>query len=319
MSKKKSKMNAKKIKENISKNYWKIATIALAVLLIAVLISNGSASTTVSSEVAGQKVLDFANAQGANAELVSTSDDGSLYEVVLSIEGQEIPVYVTKDGKTLVPQPISLEIEKTPTTPTPSQPAPTPTVVKSDKPVVELFVMSFCPYGNRGEDTMLPIYNLLKDKVDWKVNYIVSVSGDTIRSLHGQPETDQNIREVCVKRDYGMDAFWKFITYVNKNCGRDGSCWEDAAKETGVDPIKIQSCFDNDGLDLMKSEASASNNAGASGSPTLLINGVKSNVVYQYENTEAYKQAICAAFNEAPEECNQILDGTVSASAGGSC
>lgn len=44
---------------------------------------------------------------------------------------------------------------------------------KSDKPEVKFFVMSFCPYGNEAETSLKPIYELLKDKIDLKPQYIV--------------------------------------------------------------------------------------------------------------------------------------------------
>jgi len=314
----KKKISCKKILKSLSKNYWVVSTILLAVLLVGILTTSGiggSVGSSISREVVGQKVLEFANNQGANATLVNVSDDGQFYEVILSIQGQELPVYATKDGENLITQLIPLTAKVTAPTQTPT-PAKVP---KSDRPTVDLFVMSFCPYGNRGEDTLLPVYELLKDKVDWKINYIVSVSGDKVNSLHGQPEVDQDIREVCVKEEYGLDKFWKFINYVNQNRGRDGSCWEEGSNELGLDKNKIQSCFENKGLEIMKKEAEISRAAGAQGSPTMIINGAKTNVVYQYENSEAYKEAICSAFNEAPKECSQALGSTTSTSAGGSC
>jgi hypothetical protein len=192
---------------------------------------------------------------------------------------------------------------------------------KSDKPKVELYVMSFCPYGNLAEDTMYPVYQQLKDKVDREVHYIVSDLGNgEIRSLHGQPETDQNIREMCVMKYDGMDAFWKFITYVNQNCGRDGACWEDAAAEAGADVDKIKECYDNEGIELMQQEAAASSAAGASGSPTMKVNGVKTTAVYNYGKSDVYKSTICSAFNEAPEGCGDALaDVEGTEVAGGSC
>jgi len=45
---------------------------------------------------------------------------------------------------------------------------------KSAKPQVKFFVMSFCPYGNQAEAGLEPVYQLLKDKVDWQPHYIVS-------------------------------------------------------------------------------------------------------------------------------------------------
>jgi hypothetical protein len=43
---------------------------------------------------------------------------------------------------------------------------------KSDRPELKFFVMSFCPYGNQMEDILRPIYDLLKDKVDFTPHYI---------------------------------------------------------------------------------------------------------------------------------------------------
>jgi len=316
------KSEVSKAAEKVKQNPWMLASIILGIAVIVLLFMNlrgGITGNVIAGEDAGKIFVDFAESQGVNAELVEVNDEGSFYEVVYSADGRASSFYMTKDGKYFTQAFIPLTGQATqPTQPTqPQQPTDIP---KSDKPIVELFVMSFCPFGNRAENTMLPVYNLLKDKVDWNINYIVSVSGDAVRSLHGQPETDQNIREVCVKKEYGLDKFWEFVIYVNENCGRDGSCWEDAAKEAGADVNKIQSCFDEEGLELMKTEAQISDEAGASGSPTLIINGVNSREVYQYENPEAYKQAICSAFNEQPNECREVLEGSTSgSSSGGQC
>ncbi len=45
---------------------------------------------------------------------------------------------------------------------------------KSSKPELKFFVMSFCPYGNQAEDTLRPVYDLLKDKADFTPQYIFS-------------------------------------------------------------------------------------------------------------------------------------------------
>jgi hypothetical protein len=69
----------------------------------------------------------------------------------------------------------------------------------------------------------------------------------------------------------------------------------------------------------MKAEADASSAAGASGSPTMTINGQTTQAVYQYGNSEGYKKAICDAFNTAPTECSKTLSSSTSTSQGGSC
>jgi hypothetical protein len=167
---------------------------------------------------------------------------------------------------------------------------------------------------------MLPVYNLLKDKVDWKIYYIVSISGSTVNSLHGQPEVEEDEREACVLSEYGLDKWWNFTIYVNNKCGRDGACWEEAANQAGLDVNKIKDCVNKKGLDLMKASESATQSAGVTGSPTLIINGVRSRAVYQYGNSEAYKQAICDAFASPPRECSEVLKTSGSgASSGGQC
>ena len=75
---------------------------------------------------------------------------------------------------------------------------------------------------------------------DFIVHYIVNVDGNNIGSLHGQPEVDEDEREMCVLKDYGKDKFWAFMTGINKDCGSKGECWEDVAKKLGVVPRTIQ-------------------------------------------------------------------------------
>jgi hypothetical protein len=204
--------------------------------------------------------------------------------------------------------------------PVTTEPQPSATPVKTAKPVVDLYVMSFCPFGNKAEDTMLPVFNLLKDKATFNVHYIVNVSGTTVSSLHGQPEVVQNEREACVLKNYDVNKLYNFMVYVNDNCGSDGSCWEAGAAKLGIDKAKINSCVTTDGLALMQANDAASSAANANGSPTLLINGVNTSAVYQYGDSEAYKAAICNSFTTAPAECSTVLTGNSTATTqGGSC
>ena len=46
------------------------------------------------------------------------------------------------------------------------------TVKKSQKPELQFFVMSFCPYGNQIEDVLRPVYDLIKDKANITPRYI---------------------------------------------------------------------------------------------------------------------------------------------------
>lgn len=269
-------------------------------------------------EAAKARIQQLIDEGGSDADIKSIVKEGDLYRVNVEAGGQEQPVYVTRDGKNFIQNMISFEeIEQQKIAS--EEASKQQEIAKSDKPIVDLYVMSFCPYGNKAEDTLKPVYDILKDKVDFNFRYIVSVSGDKIQSLHGQPETDQNMREACVMKNYGKDQWIDFATYVNTNCGSDGKCWEAGARSLKLDVANINACVKNEGLALMKEDAKLSDEAGATGSPTMIINGVSAKAVYQYGNSESYKQAICGAFNEAPEECGKVLGEATATSAGGSC
>jgi len=256
---------------------------------------------------------------GTELEVKSVTEENGMYKLVIGLGTQEVEAYITKDGKKFFPQVMDIAKTEEGKKKTAEENSKPENIAKSDKPTVDLYVMSFCPYGNKAEDTLKPVYQLLKNKVNFNFRYIVSSSGDAIQSLHGQPEVLQNEREACVMKDYGKDKWMDFATYVNANCGSDGACWETGAKSLSIDTAKVTACVRSSGAALMKADEKLSTSANASGSPTMIINGTSTKKVYQYGNAESYKQAICSAFNTAPEECSTVLNSETSTSSGGSC
>ena len=124
----------------LKSNYWISASIILAILLSFSFFSNSCTGAVVSPETAGANVLQFALNQGADAELVSVVDTGSLYEITISISGEETAVYATYDGESLVPYIYPLKSEAT------TQPEET-AIPTSSNPTSELYIWSYCPYG----------------------------------------------------------------------------------------------------------------------------------------------------------------------------
>jgi hypothetical protein len=302
----------------------------VAVIVLAVIIFIGynykkpePKDTGIGTEAAKAKVEGLIKDSGIPATVKDVSEDGNLYKITVSANGQDQSVYVTKDGTKFIEQALSFDdLAKQSADAKQKQADAAKPAPKNDKPEVDLYVMSFCPYGNQAEDTLKSVYILLKDKVNFNFHYIVSVEGDKITSLHGQPEVDQDEREACVLKNYGKGRWLDFATYINKNCGTvqlAGACWEAGAKSLAIDTAKISACVASEGTALMKTEAEISASAGASGSPTLIINGQTSQAAYQYGNSEAYKKAICDAFNTAPEECSKTLSAETSPTQGGSC
>jgi glutaredoxin len=274
-----------------------------------------SISGAISSQEAGNKAIDFINKnlvkEGVTASLKEIKEESGLYKATIKItqkEGeQDADVYVSRDGKFLfLNPPIEMkEIEKKPTE------AP-----KTEKPDVKLFVMSFCPYGNQAEDLMKPVMNLLKDKIDVKLNYIVSKDSDgKYKSLHGDQELNQDVREICVFK-YQKDKFWDFVYKINEKCTSQNAdtCWEQQAKDLGIDTEKIKSCQQTEANTLLAEEEKLVQQYGVSGSPQLFINGVEYN---GDRSSEGYKSGICSGFTTPPQECQQTLSTEASSATGG--
>lgn len=269
---------------------------------------------------------------GMKAEVSSASKENGIFKMTVKIGDQEILSYLTVDGIKFIPRGEScvFDVEETAKNAEAQAAAeekaaaeaaaiPDPEIPKTVKPKVDLYVMSFCPYGNKAEDTLKSVYALLKNKVDFNFHYIVSSDGNTISSLHGEKEVAQNEREACVLKNYGKDKWMDFVTYVNANCGNDGSCFEEGLKTLGVSVASVNACVASRGVTLMKADEKLSTDAKVSSSPTLMINGVPTKTVIQFGNSEEYKKVICSGFKNEPAECAKTLEAAATTSEGGSC
>ncbi len=290
-------------------NPWIASTFVLAIVLIVVIIINGGVkgnSPTVSADTAGASVVTFLNANPNLADggvtLVSSAREGELYKVTLKYQGQDVPIYTTLDGKFLVSSIVPLDgSESTDTTPTPAP----QDIPKSDKPKVELFVMSYCPYGTQMEKAILPVIAALKDKIDFKLEF-------THFTLHGEKEDTENFRQICVREEQG-DKFLPYIQCIldsdNPSAPKDVN---QCMKDLKISTTKVDTCMKNKAEGYYKVDSDLSQKYGVQGSPTLVINGVQADA---NRSPASILSTICSAFNTAPSECDAVLP-TESASPG---
>lgn len=263
----------------------------------------------------GEKGITFINkyfVTGGEATLVSVNGDGELLEVTTAYNGNEIPIYMTRDGEYIILGGIGAinmaeyEEQEQASAPSETQQPPAPNVPKSDVPVMNVFIMSYCPYGLQMEKAVIPVMELLGDKADINIDYVHYI-------MHGKKEVDQNNYQHCIE-DEQSD---KFVEYLRCFVQSDdhGKCMTEA----GVDSAMVDSCVaaideeykitetfegSSDRFPPYLLDAELANSYGVGGSPTLVING---QVVSVNRSPEAVKQAICNAFNTAPEECSQTL------------
>ena len=190
-------------------------------------------------------------------------------------------------------------------------------VNKTDVPVVKFFVMSFCPFGQQMEQVIKQVYDLLGDKAIFEPHFVV-YSGyggypdycldedERYCSLHGIQELHEDVRQLCIWKYYNSSVWWDYVMKINENCNAENvdDCWADIASSLNIDVDKINTCSENEATDLLEQELSLNKQYDVRGSPTVFIN----DQLYRGERTaRAFKQAVCAAFNEPPAECNQDI------------
>ncbi len=301
--------------DKVRANPWILSTIALGLVLILVLIFGGNGGEVVSADEAGQNVMSFLESNPdltGDLSLVSTEQEGQFYVVTLSYQGQNVPVYTTLDGKSLVSGLVPLVAE---TTTTSTEPEVTE-VPKSDKPVVEAFVFSYCPYGLQFQKALLPVYRELSDKADIRLV--------AIGAMHGEFEKTETLRQICIEKEYGKDKLWDYLEKFMANeaigdCGSDTSCSEPLVnqimKSLQGSESKIESCMAKDAEAIYQEQNARASALGIGGSPSFVINGAK---VQVSRSPAAIAQAVCDAFNTAPEECNTQFDSAAASPSFGS-
>jgi preprotein translocase subunit YajC len=261
----------------------------------------------------------FLMPSGSKAKVTEIDKEYGLYKLTLDIgSGTPVESYMTKDGKLFFPQAFDvdeLNAEKngdsTGTAPVQAD------LPKSDKPSVELFVMSYCPYGTQIEKGILPAIEALKDKIDFKLKFVDY-------AMHGEKELQENMVQYCIQKDYSS----KLNDYLS--CFLKDGKSDDCIASAGINANKIASCVKSTDQEFKVTEnfnsktdwkgnypgfavdASDNTKYNVAGSPTLVINGQEAS---SNRDASSLLATICSAFNQSPEECQSQLS-TATPSAG---
>lgn len=316
-------------KTHKSQKKYKIATWTLGVvsmvLLIALIISvftggfsgTGGNGREVSEEELKTKTIAYLGQilPGQTVSVDSITDEGNVYAMKLTVAGRPYNSYATKDGKLLFPSAIDMTEEAK--TPSEAQPPAQTNVPKTDKPQVELFVMSHCPYGTQAEKGMLPAVRTLGDKIDFKVRFVYYAMHPSVG------EVEEQLRQYCIQKEQ-PDVYLKYLAcFLNATDGGSAAHSENCRKLTGVNEAKMDSCYEaadeefsvtknlkdqsswlSGRFPLFNTDKELNTKYGVGGSPTLVINGV---TVNSGRDSASYLAAICNAFTNKPEECNTQL------------
>jgi hypothetical protein len=278
-------------------------------------------SKGITKDEARAKIEALVKDSGGAATVKDVTEDGDLYRITVSANGQDQPVYVTKDGTKFIQQAITFEeIAKQQEAAKKQQEKANTPITKSDVPEVKLFVMSYCPFGTQMEKGILPVVATLGNKIKYTLEFVDY-------AMHGDKEIAENLRQFCIQKTQPAKLSAYLTCFLKKGEGTEASCMT----STGVNATQVKSCVaETDAqLGITKDAADKSKwsngqfppfnvnkddntKYGVQGSPTLVINGVEAQIASR--DSASILKTICDGFNNPPKECQTKLSTTAPAS-----
>lgn len=304
--------------------------ISLAVIVIVVL---GAAAVyflkynkgSISQEQAKQKAQKFVSENlvqpDTKVAVKGVSVENKLYKIDLDVAGQQITAYMTKDGKNFFPQALNMEeVEKEVKNQKAAADQAQVEIPKTDKPKVELFVMSYCPYGTQIEKGILPVLEALDGKIDFQLKFVDY-------AMHEKKEIDENLKQYCIQKNE-PEKLQPYLECFLKDSNKSDQC----SVEAGVSQTSLDNCIDDSDKQFKITENYGNKEAwkgqfppfdvdkadnekyGVQGSPTLIVNGVEAQTK---RDPAGILETICKGFSEKPEQCStQLSSETPSAGFG---
>lgn len=169
---------------------------------------------------------------------------------------------------------------------------------------LDLYVMSQCPYGISAEAELDKVLTQMGDYVDYNIDFIGMVQSDgSFSSLHGEKEIQGDMIQLCVKEHY-PEKLLDFILCMNEDVQSIPDNWEQCSKELGLDIEKLRQCYEGEeGKSLLNDSFRRAAQAGASGSPTIVIGN---EVIVGLRTADEMMKKICNALETKPDACNDL-------------
>ncbi|MCD4759471.1 hypothetical protein K8R33_01115 [archaeon] len=307
-------------KINKKTNSWKIATFVFGILFVVSILTGSSLSAlSISGNTVAIEAVDFINTNllvgSPEKATLEDSEKASGVKATISIAGQQTPIFITNDGEMMYLNAIPLTqqiITEPQESPEPQEQPVVEVSTKSDKPTVELFIMSHCPYGTQAEKGILPVIETLSNKIDFDLKFVYY-------AMHGEKEVNEQANQYCIQKeqkDKLLDYLYCFLGSQSgseteaTNCRAEvgineemlTTCIESANTEFDLDAnLKDESSWLSGQFPLFNIDKEDNEKYSVRGSPTLVVNG---ETVNSGRDSISLLKAICSAFNVAPEECN---------------
>lgn len=284
-----------------------------------------SQTTKLSETEIENKTLEFINKyliDNNTAKITEINDKSGVYELKVEIEGTDTSTvsYVSYDGELFFFDGLNIkEFEKEMEKIKQQQEEAinieeqiTKEVPKTDKPVVEVFIMTHCPFGTQIQKGFLPVIEKLGDKIDFEFKFCDY-------SMRGEIEIKEQLIQYCIAETQED----KLITYLQcflaeedqtENCLNevninktilDQCISETDEKHEITEKLADQTTWRNGRFPLFPIHQEEVDKYNITGSPTIIINGVE---VKTNRDPRSLMQTICNAFTIEIEECQNLDD-----------
>lgn len=262
----------------VRNNPWMVSTFALALILVLVVAFSWGGSTITGSVIgtssAADGVVDYLNTKvGGGVELIDVEQESGLYKVTVAYQAQNIPVYVTMDGKNLVSDLIPLSGEVPVDTTLPSAPVNVDEgngAVQGDAnaPVTIIEFSDYeCPFCGRAFQQTYPL--IKENYIDTgKVRYVFR---DFPLSFH--PNAQKAAEAARCAGD--QDKYWEMHDKLFQNQATlSVDNYKKWARELGLNGATFDSCLSsNKYADEVQADLAYGSSLGVSGTPAFFING----------------------------------------------
>ena len=181
-----------------------------------------------------------------------------------------------------------------------------------EKAKLDVFLMGYCPFWEIAAKAIPSLKETFWDDLNIDVHFIASKTGDwktakDFNSLHWTPEVEEDIRQLCIKRDYWIDTLIKYFGERYKNADNYGVVTDKpsvAYDAVWIDWVKIDACVTNwEGGKLLEEDIKLAQELNINWSPTWLANN---KYTFGWIDANTIQSEFCK-YNSELEACSNTI------------
>ncbi|OGZ72745.1 MAG: hypothetical protein A3A98_02030 [Candidatus Staskawiczbacteria bacterium RIFCSPLOWO2_01_FULL_40_39] len=274
-----------------------------------------------SKEEIAQKSIDYLNANilqdGQTATLGEVKEESGIIKIQVKIGENTYDSYITKDGKYFFPEAFELTADMGAAANQDQgdqvalKQEACDSLKKADKPMLEAYVVSRCPYGLQMQRAMADAVASAPSIAPYiKVRYMGSVVNGVVTAMHGEAEAMENLRQICIREEQNS-KYWDYVACQMKSGDTTG-----CESSTGVDAAKLSGCIKDSkrGVAYAKEDFALNAKYSIQGSPTLILNGSQvSEFDFGGRSSMSVKNMLACSSTTAPDFASKELNSAQAA------